>query len=150
MTLDGTSETAAIIVAIAAALAGVAYIYKAVRWVVHLGDKLLDTAGTVDRELTKNHGSSIKDRVTALGDNVSSLDSKADQNADAIANVSGLVKLIGAEVAHHGQQSRAAMAIYRKALADQGIHLPVAPGEDGLVDDQLDLAHPPTHRGDTP
>lgn len=143
LVLSRTSEYAAVIVAVAAALAGMAYIAKAIRWAVHVGDKLLAAAGTVDRELTKNHGSSMKDKVTDLG-------KKADANSEAIANVSGLVKLIGSEVAHHGQQSRSAMAIYRKALADQGIHLPVAPGEDGLIDDELDLDHPPTHRGDTP
>lgn len=135
-------EATALVVSGAAALGAIGWLFKKARGFfrgVELAATLLkSTARTVDKELTPNSGSSIKDQVDRLA-------VQANTNADAIADVGGMVRLVADEVARHGHQSRAAMAIYRRALADQGIHLPVAPGEDGLTDDDLDL-HRPTHR----
>lgn len=109
-----TQELIALIVGISAGLAGLGYIARKFRDLVHVYDRLekllRPAAATVTRELEQNSGSSIKDQVT---------------------NLAALVQIVARELADHGEQSRAAMGIYRKALADQGIHLPVAPGEDG-------------------
>jgi methyl-accepting chemotaxis protein len=137
-------EATALVVSGAAALAAVGWAFKRVRRFFRFLDRaetlLQDTARTVDKELTRNGGSSIKDQVARLS-------TQANTNADSIASVRGLVQLLADEVSKHGHQSRAALAIYRKGLADQGVHLPVAPGEDGLTDDDLDLYFP-SHRED--
>lgn len=137
-------EGTALVVSGFAALGAIGWAWKRVRRFFRFLDRaealLATTARTVDKELTPDSGSSMKDQIGRLA-------TQANTNATAIAGVKGLVQLLSAEVAKHGHQSRAAMAIYRKALADQGIHLPVAPGEDGLTDDDLDLYHP-SHRED--
>jgi hypothetical protein len=135
-------EATALVVSGMAALGAVGWAFKRIRRFFRFLDRaetlLADTARTVDKELTRNGGSSMKDQVVRLA-------TQANTNAEAIATVRGLVQLLSGEVAKHGHQSRAALAIYRKALADQGVHLPVAPGEDGLTDDDLDL-YLPSHR----
>lgn len=57
-----------------------------------------------------------------LRDQVDTLLERAKTNATNITAIRD-------ELTEHGDQSRAAMTIYRSALADQGIHLPIAPGE---------------------
>lgn len=119
--MTGAHEVAALTGAIAAALAGLLYIARKVRRLVHFLDRIeaatSESGRIIDRELTRNSGSSMKDQV--------------EKNSRNLATLSGLVSAVVIEVAEHGRRDRAAMAIYRKALADQGIHLPVAPGEDG-------------------
>lgn len=66
----------------------------------------------------------LRDQVDSLRTTAATLIQRADTNAGGIA-------AIRAELHEHGEAGKTAMAIYRAALADQGIHLPVAPGEDG-------------------
>lgn len=138
-------EVVALVVSGVAALTAIGWVWKRVRKFFRFLDRfeamLSTTAHTVNKELKANSGSSMKDQVDGLG-------VQAKTNARAIDGLSGLVQLLADEVVRHGHQGRAAMAIYRKALADQGIHLPVAPGEDGLTDDDLDRFYLPTHRED--
>lgn len=119
------------IVLLAAAAAGLTYIAKGIRYLVHAVDQLeklaKPTYEVTTYELTNNGGGSMKDKVeAALVNSRAALDSSQTTR--------GLVQLVADELSRHGRQSRAAMAIYRQALADQGIHLPVAPGEGGLVE----------------
>jgi len=67
----------------------------------------------------------LRDQVDTLTEQGRYLVGRANTNATGIS-------AIRQELHDHGEASRAAMAIYRRALADQGIHLPVAPGEDGF------------------
>lgn len=126
--MTGHEEIAAALVAVAAVLAALTYIgkwlwsgIKAVRNLVHTVDRVealvRPTHDVTVHQLNPNSGSSMKDQLGHL--------------VESHAVTRGLVQLVAEEMKSHGDQSRAAMAIYRKALADQGIHLPVAPGEDG-------------------
>jgi hypothetical protein len=139
--MTATQEVAAVIVAIAALLGALGYIARWVRNLVHGFDRLAQlgekTAATVDRELTKNSGSSIKDQVGRLPGDVARLDRKVERGGEKLAAA------ILADLDAHSHQGRVAVALWRKALADQGIHLPVVPGEDGYLDEQH-----PTHRED--
>jgi hypothetical protein len=124
-------QIATLLVLGAGAIGAITYIAKGIRKIVHTVDRLEDLAKPTHDvavyELTNNGGGSLKDKVeAALASSRAALDSSQTTR--------GLVQLVADELAGHGRQSRAAMAIYRQALADQGIHLPVAPGEGGYLE----------------
>lgn len=94
MTVDLTlRELAGLIVAAAALLGALAYLGKRVRALVHLLDailKVVESSGeVVERELERNHGSSMKDDVTAIAyrvgdlwDRVEALEKKQARHRD--------------------------------------------------------------------
>lgn len=110
--------------AIASALAGLLGIVwwlikpRVVGWVRH---QLINPVQETHASITVN--GHVSDTPT-LRDQVDTLMDRSETNATSIGEIRD-------ELRDHGDKSRAAMAIYRAALADQGIHLPVAPGEDG-------------------
>lgn len=147
--MTATQEVAAVLVAIAALLGALGYIARWVRNLVHGFDRLAQlgerTAATVHKELTANSGSSMKDQVGRLPGDVARLGRQVERGGEQLALVREQVAAILSDLDTHSHQGRVAVALWRKALADQGIHLPVVPGEDGYVDDQH-----PTHREDHP
>lgn len=140
------SDAAAVLVAVAAGLAALGYLVKIVRRAVRIADRIEalvePTAQHVRRELSHNSGSSMKDQVTSLPRDVARIERSVARVGEQLAVVREVVDATRSAQDNHGHQSRAAMAIYRKALADQGIHLPVAPGEDGYGDPPKQEPHP--------
>lgn len=131
-------EAAAGVVLLAGVLGALGYIGKRIRRVVHIVDRIEamvePTHQVVAHELTHNSGSSMKDAVTSLERFATTNRRGIERVGEQVAVVDFKVQSVREEIHTHGEQSRAAMAIYRRALADQGIHLPVAPGEDGYGD----------------
>lgn len=135
-------EPAAIVVAVAAGLAALGYLGRWVRNLVHSIDKLdavmRPAAATVRKELTHNSGSSLKDTVDVLV-------TRAQTNATNIDALRGLLVLVADDVVRRSRYGRETMTLVRAALAEQGITLPVVPGES-LDDLDLDRFYHPTHR----
>lgn len=135
-------EPAAVIVAVAAGLAALGYLGRWVRNLVHSIDNLdalmRPTARTVKKELTTNHGSSMKDTVDVLVE-------RAETNAKNIAAQRGLLLLLADDIVRRSRYGRQTMILVREALAEQGITIPVVPGEN-LDDLDLDRFYHPTHR----
>lgn len=120
-------ESAAIAGALVTLGAGIWWLVKprAVEW---FRREVLQPVQETHHSVTVNGHQSdeptLRDQVDSLQDTAQVLIRRAETNA-------GNIDAIRAELTDHGDKSRAAMAIYRSALADQGIHLPVVPGEDG-------------------
>lgn len=117
-------NVAAAVTATSAAIGAIAYLTKKLRAAFRLIDSIETVVG---RELTANSGSSMKDKVDRNTRNVERLTDHVVALTTASTEIRGLI-------AEHHRQSRAALAIYRKGLADQGVHLPIAPGELGYGD----------------
>lgn len=144
--LVAVEEPAAIVVAVAAGLAALGYLGRWVRNLVHSIDRLdslmRPTARTVKKELTTNHGSSMKDTVDDL-------QRRASTNAAGIETLRGLLLLLADDIVRRNHHGRQTMRIVRESLAEQGIDLPVVPGES-LDDLDLDRFYLPTHREEPP
>lgn len=128
-------EAAGVLMLAAGALTAVGYLVKWVRRLVHIADRIEalvePTHDLVAHELTRNSGSSMKDALARLDGFAATNRRGIERVGEQVAVVDHKVESVREEIHEHGQQSRNAMAIYRRALSDQGIHLPVAPGEDG-------------------
>lgn len=98
-------------------------------------EQLIQPVQETHRSVTVNGGRNspptLRDEVSELRDAARLAVKTGQRNAEQMEIVRSVVEKTREEMKEHGDQSRAAMTIYRKALSDQGIHLPVAPGEDG-------------------
>lgn len=105
-------------------------------------EQLIQPVQETHRSVTVNGGRNspptLRDEVSELRAAATRAVKVGERNAEQMEIVRSVVEKTREDLREtrhdmqeHGDQSRAAMTIYRRALSDQGIHLPVAPGEDG-------------------
>lgn len=117
------SDALGIIVAIAAALGAVGYLVRLVRKGVRTWDRIealmRPTAEHVDRELTGNHGSSMKDQLDGLPHVVEVLRRDVQRVGEQVAVAVETAQATSQQLDDHITQSD----LDRQRLADQGIDL---------------------------
>lgn len=117
------TDALGIIVAAGAALGALVYIATWVRKAVRVVDKILDltatTADHVDRELTPNSGSSMKDQQNQIPRDFARLERKVERLGEQLAVDREVSRAIRNELGLHVKQANSD----RQKLADQGIDL---------------------------
>ena len=133
--LDLLKEAAAVAGALTVLLGALWWLVKP-RVVEWFRRTIVQPVQETHRSLTVNgHVSetpTLRDQVDTLTEQGRYLLDRANTNATGISAIRQEQADVRRQLKDHSEESRAAMAIYRRALADQGIHLPVAPGEDGF------------------
>lgn len=105
------SDWLGVIAAAGAALGALVYIGRLVRRVVRIVDKVLEltetTAVHVDRELTPNHGSSMKDQQSQLPRDVARIERKVERIGEQVARAVAVSQATSRQVdAHIAQANR--------------------------------------------